>query len=255
MTVFQTIFLGVVEGVTEFLPISSTGHLILTDFLLKIPETEFVKSFNIAIQLGAILAVVVLYLRRLLVNKKLLARVIVAFVPTAIIGLLFYKVVKTYLLGNVLVVVLALVLGGLAILVMEWYLKRRESGGRSLEEMSYRKAVLVGLAQSVAIIPGVSRSAATIIGGMLAGFSRSAIVEFSFLLAIPTMLAATGLDLFKSGTSFSGSEWLSLGLGFIVSFAVALAAVKWLLRYVQTHNFNLFGVYRIVAALLFWFLI
>jgi undecaprenyl-diphosphatase len=262
MTFIQTIIFGVIEGVTEFLPISSTGHLILVDYLLQIPATEFVKSFNIAIQLGAILAVVVLYARRLLVNRSLLARVVVAFMPTAMIGFLFYKLVKTYLLNNPSVVVWALFIGGFAIFAVEWYLGRpadkagrRAAGTKNLETMRYREALVIGLAQSVAIIPGVSRSAATIVGGLLSGFSRTAIVEFSFLLAIPTMLAATSLDLFKSGAIFTGGEWLSLLIGFVVSFAVALVVVKWLLRFIQNHNFKLFGIYRIIIALVFWLVI
>jgi len=250
MTILQAIFAGIVEGVTEFLPISSTGHLILLDFLLKIPSTEFVKSFNIAIQLGAILAVVILYAKRLWLSRSLLAKVVVAFVPTAILGLAFYKIIKTYLMGSPLVVVSALVLGGLVLLAVEYWFKGRKVGEeKTLEIMTYREAIIIGLAQAVAMIPGVSRSAATIVGGLLVGFSRTAIVEFSFMLAIPTMLAATGLDLLKSGTTFTGSEWLSLLIGFVTSFIVALLAIKWLLRYIQSHNFNLFAVYRIVIAL------
>lgn len=256
MTIFQTIIAGLVEGVTEFLPISSTGHLILLDFILKIPNTEFVKSFNIAIQLGAILAVVILYAKRLWSNRPLLGKVIIAFIPTAILGLAFYKIIKTYLLGSPLVVVVALALGGVVLLIVEsWFKERKVGEGKPLETMTYREAIIIGLAQAVAMIPGVSRSAATIVGGLLVGFSRVAIVEFSFMLAIPTMLAATGLDLLKSGTTFTGGEWFSLLIGFAISFFVALLAIKWLLRYVQNHNFNLFAIYRIVLALVFWFII
>lgn len=256
MHILSVVILSAVEGVTEFLPISSTGHLILTDSLLGIASTEFVKSFNIAIQLGAILAVVVLYARKLVVDRRLLARVIVAFIPTAILGLAFYKIIKTYLLGNPAVVLWAFVIGGIGLILTEVFLSsRRAPQNKNLATMTYREAVIVGLAQSVAMIPGVSRSAATIVGGLFQGFSRSAIVEFSFLLAIPTMAAATGLDLLKSGTAFSGGEWLSLAIGFVVSFLVALVAIKWLLRYIQTHDFKLFGIYRIVIALIFWFLI
>lgn len=255
MTIIQVVISGMIEGVTEFLPISSTGHLILADYLLKIPATEFVKSFNIAIQLGAILAVVVLYAKKLLVNKKLLARVIVAFLPTALIGLSFYKLVKAYLLDSPVVVLWSLALGGGLLLLLEWWLRRENRPTKTLEEMTYQQALWLGVVQSLAIIPGVSRSAATIAGGLLSGFSRSAIVEFSFLLAIPTMSAATSLDLLKSGTSFSGGEWFSLALGFAISFAVAFAAVKWLLRFIQTHDFTIFGLYRLAIALVFWFII
>jgi len=252
MTIFQVIIAGVVEGVTEFLPVSSTGHLILLDFLFRIPTTEFVKSFNISIQLGAILAAVVLYAKKFYLDSRLLIRVVAAFVPTAVLGLIFYKIIRAYLLGNSLIVVLALALGGLILLIVEYWLKDRPTVGKSLESMTYREAIIIGLAQTVAMIPGVSRSAATIIGGLLFGFSRVAIVEFSFLLAIPTMLAATGLDLVKSSGVFSGSDWLALIVGFMVSFLVALLAIKWLLRYIQNHNFNPFAIYRIAVALIIW---
>lgn len=255
MNLLQIVITGVVEGITEFLPVSSTGHLILSDFWLRIPATEFVKSFNIAIQLGAILAVVILYAKRLLVNRRLLARVLVGFIPTAIIGLALYKLVKTYLLGNMIVVLWSLFLGGIVVLLVEWRLPKRQNfGSKNLEGMTYGEAALVGLAQAVAIIPGVSRSAATIIGGLLAGFSREAIVEFSFLLAIPTMLAATGLDLVKSGANFSVEEWGQLAIGFLVSFLVALGVIKWFLRFIQKHDFKAFGVYRIVLAVVVWLL-
>jgi undecaprenyl-diphosphatase len=259
MDIVSTIILSIVEGITEFLPISSTGHLILVDALLKISATEFVKSFNIAIQLGAILAVVVLYAKTLISDRRLLIKVIVAFLPTAIIGLIFYKLIKQFLLGNTAVVIWTLALGGLALIVFEFWQARRarawkERGETSIDltNLSYKQAVIIGLCQSLAVIPGVSRSAATIVGGLALGLSRRAIVEFSFLLAIPTMLAATVLDLAKNGASFSGQEFGLLTLGFIVSFIVALVTVKLLLGYVKRYNFIPFGVYRLVLAIVAW---
>ena len=261
MTFINAIVFGVVEGITEFLPISSTGHLILTSKLLGLASSEFLTSFEIAIQLGAILAVVFLYWRKLLVDRGLVARVLVAFIPTAIIGLALHGLVKTYLLGNAMVVLTSLFVGGIVLILFEyWFAKKSEMEVRIEHAdgspiISYKQAVIVGLVQSLAIIPGVSRAAATVVGGLALGLPRKTIVEFSFLLAIPTMAAATGLDLLKTGTAFSGQEWLLLLVGFMVSAIVALVAIKWLLRFITHHNFVIFGWYRIViSALAFWFI-
>ncbi|MBI3572460.1 undecaprenyl-diphosphatase UppP [Candidatus Kaiserbacteria bacterium] len=250
MTFLESIILGIVEGAAEFLPVSSTGHLILASSLLGILQSDFVKTFEIAIQLGAILAVVVIYWRSFL-NWLLVKKIAAAFIPTGIIGLALYQVVKTYLVGNEWVVLVALLVGGVVLIAFERWRGERV-GARDLTTLSYRDAALIGLAQAVAIIPGVSRSAATIVGGMLLGLSRAAIVEFSFLLAVPTMVAATGLSLVKAQTIFSGSEWLMLAAGLVTSFAVALASIRWLLRYVRGHSFVAFGIYRIALSLAFF---
>lgn len=255
MTWLHALVLGAVEGLTEFLPVSSTGHMILASRLLRLPDGEFLKSFEIAVQLGAILAVLAISWKRLLLDRKIFLRVAAAFVPTAIVGLLLYKAVKAYLLGNAAVVVWALVLGGVALVAFERLFKAPPAPKSDLAAMSWKDAVLIGLAQSVAVIPGVSRSAATILAGLGLGWSRAAVVEFSFLLAVPTMAAATGLDLLKSGFAFGASEYALLGLGAAAAFVVAFASVKWLLAYVRTNGFAAFGVYRIVAGLAFWFLI
>lgn len=251
MTLFDALILGIVEGITEFLPISSTGHLILTGELLGLPSTEFLKSFEIAIQLGAMCAVVWLYARAFL-NIEIMKRVAAAFIPTAVIGFAAYPFVKSMLLGNSLVVVIALALGGIALIVFEWLHTERESDIREIQDMSYAQAALVGVAQAVAVIPGVSRSAATIVGGLLAGVSRVSIVEFSFLLAVPTIAAATGLDLLKSYDTFAAADIAPLALGFFVSFVVALLSIKFLLHYVRSHTFVAFGIYRIAVAIAFF---
>ena len=255
MTALHAIVLGIVEGLTEFLPVSSTGHLILAAELLRVPESEFLKSFGVAVQLGAILAVLAVSWKRLLLDRRIFLRVAAAFVPTAVLGLLLYKAVKTYLLGNAAVVVWALVLGGAALIAFEKLFKLPAAPKGDLAAMPYKDAVLIGLAQSVAMIPGVSRSAATILGGMGLGWSRAAIVEFSFLLAVPTMAAATGLDLLKSGFAFGASEFGLLALGMATAFAVAYASMRWFLGYVRTHDFTAFGIYRIAAGLAFWLII
>ena len=253
MTVLQAVILGIVEGVTEFLPVSSTGHLILTSKLLGVADSNFLKSFEIAIQFGAILSVVVLYFKKIFSSKELWKKVLTAFLPTAIIGFLLYKILKDYLLSNALLVVWALAIGGVLLIVFElWYARRPQAAA---PELSYKKSFFVGLAQSLAIIPGVSRSGATIIGGLLMGINRQAIVEFSFLLAVPTMAAATGYDLYKSADSFTFGEFHILAIGFVISFVVAMASIVWLLKFIKTHTFIWFGVYRIVVAMLFYFLI
>lgn len=249
MSTLHAIILGILEGITEFLPISSTGHLILAATLLKLEDTEFLKTFEISIQLGAILSVVVLYARTLIKDRVLIQKTIVAFLPTCVIGLIAYPFVKQYLLGNEVVVVAALFLGGVFLIVFELF---QRDAGEGIKDISYRQALMIGLFQCISMIPGVSRSAATIIGGMVLGVERRTIVEFSFLLAIPTMAAATALDIYKSATGFSGAEIQILLVGFVVSFIVALLSIKFLLRYIQNHTFIAFGIYRIIVAVLFW---
>ncbi len=254
MNFLHALVLGVVEGVTEFLPISSTGHLILASNFLGLPPTEFLKSFEIAIQLGAILSVVVLYWRELLVRWEVMKRIAVAFIPTAAIGFLLYPIIKAFLLESTGVVVGALAVGGIAIILFERWHKESSSlvsGHSSLDEISYLQAALIGVFQAVAVVPGVSRAAATIVGGLLVGLKRKTIVEFSFLLAVPTMLAATALDLYKSAGSFASADFGVLIVGFVVSFIVALLAVKWLLRFIQSHTFTAFGWYRVLLAAAF----
>ena len=255
MTYLHTLILGIVEGVSEFLPISSTGHLILTSYLLHLKQTDFQKSFEIAIQLGAILSVVVLYWRALLVNFEILKRVITAFIPTAILGFIFYKIIKRVLLGSNTVVLYSLLIGGIFLVLFELWHREKEGASEELSDISYSKSFIIGLCQAVAMIPGVSRSAATIIGGLILGIKRKTIVEFSFLLAVPTMVAAAGLDLMKSGGHFSMEEFYLLLMGFVSSFIVALLSIKWLIHFIKNHTFISFGIYRILIFLLFWFVI
>jgi undecaprenyl-diphosphatase len=249
MTVLQAIIVGIVEGITEFLPISSTAHMILTSHALQLRETEFLKSFEIIIQLGAILSIVVLYWKRLW-NLELIKKLFVAFLPTGIIGFTVYRLVKQYLLGNVPVVLAALVLGGIALIFWE-RIHGHDDRESDMSEITYRRALLIGVAQAVAMIPGVSRSAATIVGGSLMGVSKRTIVDFSFLLAIPTMAAATGYDLLKSYGSLNGHLDI-LAIGFVVSFITAIIAVKTFLGYIKRHSFAAFGWYRIILAAAFW---
>jgi undecaprenyl-diphosphatase len=253
MTFIHTLILSIVEGITEFLPISSTGHLILTSHFLNIQQTEFLKSFEVIIQLGAILAVIVFFWKKLLTNRSLWPKIISAFIPTAILGFLFYDFIKAYLLGNELITLVSLFVGGIILIIIEKYGKSTASEEKSYREITYKNAFIIGLFQSVSMIPGVSRAAATIIGGMIMGLPRTTAVEFSFFLAIPTMMAATGLDLIKTNFSFTNDEIILLLIGFFGAFITALFTIKFLLSFIQKHTFITFGIYRIILAIVYYF--
>jgi len=246
MTILHGLILGLIEGLTEFLPISSTAHLILISEWLRIPSSDFLKTFEISIQLGAILAVVVLYWKKIWNSWNLILKIGAAFLPTAIIGLIFYKTVKTFLMNNLYIISSALIIGGLILILFEkYYSKKTLDNKQEIASISYTQAIIVGCCQSLAIIPGVSRAAATIIGGLSLGISRKNIVEFSFLLAIPTMLAATILDLYKTPLNLTSNEWIIWLIGFITAFITAIIGVKFFLKFIQKNNFSAFGWYRI----------
>jgi len=249
VSVVDAIILGIIEGITEFLPISSTGHLIIASKLLGIPQTEFTKSFEIIIQLGAILSVVFLYFNRLKRDFELWKRIVSAFIPTGIVGFLLYKIIKAYLF-NPHIVVYSLFIGGVLIIILENYFKKHQPE-QKINEINYIKATIIGIIQSLSVIPGTSRSASSIIGGMLVGLSRKEAVEFSFLLAIPTMFAATGYDILKSGLYINAHEWHLIAIGFIVSFLSAIVAVKSFISFVSHFTLKPFGIYRIIAAIVF----
>ncbi|MEI8344672.1 MAG: undecaprenyl-diphosphate phosphatase [Candidatus Omnitrophota bacterium] len=255
MNLFDSIILGIVQGITEFLPVSSTGHLILAGHLLKIPASEFLKSFDIAIQSGTMLAVIALYWKTFLEPARL-KKILAAFIPTAFIGFVMYKLVKHFLLGNASVVLWSLLIGGICLIVFERRYRTTPAidaparDGVHPDFISYKQAILIGLCQSLAIIPGVSRSAATILGGLSLGLPRKTIVEFSFLLAVPTLLAATALDLIKSKVVFTGDQISLLFAGTAVSFIVGMIVIQLFLNFVRKHTFTIFGIYRILLALL-----
>ncbi len=246
----QTLILGMVEGLTEFLPISSTAHLLIAGDILKISQTEFFKTFVIAVQLGAILAVVFMYWRKILGNINIAKKVLMAFIPTAIIGFLLYKIIKNFLFENFTTIAWALIVGGIIILIFEFLEnKKRETESEiNLENISYKKSFIIGLIQALAVIPGVSRSGATIIGGMALGVSRKSIVEFSFLLAIPTIFAATGYDIISSPIELSSQNTTTLLLGSFFSFVFAWLSIKFLIKFIQKNSFKIFGYYRIVLG-------
>ena len=253
MDIFHAILLGVVEGFTEFLPISSTAHLVLASTILKIPQTDFVKSFEIVIQLGAIFAVIWLYWRKFFLDLRTLQKIFVAFLPTAFIGFLLYRVFKNFFLEQTAIIVWTLLSGGIFLIIFEFWHKEQDDAVDEIGKISYWQSFCIGAIQSIAIVPGVSRAAATIIGGLFLGLTRKTIVEFSFLLAVPTMLAATGYDLIKTGASFSSDQFGILAVGFVTSFFVALLAIRFLLFFIQKNTFTWFGIYRIIIGLFFIF--
>lgn len=260
MQILQVTALAIVEGLTEFLPISSTAHLILTSKILGLVQTDFIKSFQIIIQLGAILAVVTLYFKELVTNKKLWTKIIAAFIPSAVVGIIFYGIIKDYLLEDSLIIPIALIVGGVVFSLVDRIFSSERSAKDGSDDnleltISYKTAVLIGLFQPLAMIPGVSRAAAVIFGGFVAGLNKTSAVKFSFFLAIPTMIAATALDMYKTGLNFSPNELSSLALGLILSFLTALMAIKTFIKFVRTKPFWYFGVYRIIVGLLWLYLV
>jgi undecaprenyl-diphosphatase len=249
--------MGVVEGLTEFLPVSSTGHLILTGALLGMTD-EKSKVFDIAIQTGAILAVVIVYWQRLsgaVIGlgssdraRRFVLHVGLGFLPAGVIGFLVYKKIKAYLFNGP-VVATAFIVGGLIILWVESRHRPEKARITDIDQMTAWDALKVGFVQCLGMIPGTSRSGATIIGGMLLGLSRKAATDFSFFLAIPTLVAAGGYSLWKERAMLSTADLPLFGVGFVVSFLAAWACVRWLLRYIATHNFVPFAWYRIAFGL------
>ncbi len=249
MSILDSIILAIIEGLTEFLPISSTGHMIMASKVMNI-DGEFVKTFEIAIQLGAIMAIVLMYAKRFLQSFTIYLKLGVAFIPTGIVGFLAYKTIKMYLF-NPYVVGFALVIGGIILVLIDKKVVAKESKTLDLESISYKHSFFIGLIQCISMIPGVSRAAATIIGGVFNGLNKKQAMEFSFLLAVPTMFAATGYELIKTPISFSSQEYMLLGIGLLIAFVTAWLAVKVFLKIVQNYGFKYFGYYRIIIGLLF----
>ena len=248
MTILESIVIAVVEGITEFLPISSTGHMIITEALLGMNIDEFTKVFTVNIQFGAILSVVVLYWKRFLQSWTFYQKLFVAFLPAAAIGFLANDLIDS-LLENVMVVAITMLVGGVLLLFVDKWFKNEN------QEVTYPTALKIGFWQCIAMIPGVSRSAASIIGGMQQKLSRTNAAEFSFFLAVPTMAAASGYKLLKiilepNGVSMLKENLTTLLIGNIVAFIVAMIAIKTFITFLQKHGFKVFGWYRIVVGLI-----
>lgn len=255
MLIIIAIILGIVEGATEFLPVSSTGHLILVGSLLGF-KGRFAVLFEVVIQLGAILAVIFYYRQRIVHSLSHLkpgqsgfsfwSKIAIAFIPAAVLGFLTKDVIEKYLFSNQ-TVALALIIGAILMLLAG---KLKKTGTQSLADLRYGQALIIGLSQCMALFPGMSRSASTIIGGMIIGLSLKEAAEFSFFLAIPTMIAATSFSLFHGVSGLTPQQWLTIGIGFIVSFITALIVIKKFLAFLNKHSLKPFAYYRIILAVL-----
>lgn len=250
MNTFQAIIIAIIEGITEFLPVSSTGHMILASSYFGIEHDDFTKLFTIVIQLGAILSVVVLYFKRFFQSFDFYFKLLVAFIPAVVFGLLFSKKIDA-LLESPLTVAVSLLIGGIILLkVDDWFAASEEA--RTSTEISYLQAFKIGLFQCLAMVPGVSRSGASIVGGMSQRLSRTTAAEFSFFLAVPTMLGATAkkcYDYYKEGLVLTDGQINILIIGNIVAFIVALIAIKSFIGFLTKHGFKVFGYYRIIAGI------
>jgi undecaprenyl-diphosphatase len=249
MTVVEAIIIAIVEGITEFLPVSSTGHMIVTSTIMGIAHDDFTKFFTVAIQLGAILSVIVLYWKRFFQTIGFYFKLVVAFIPAAILGYLFSDQIDS-LLENATVVGFMLIIGGVIFLFID---KLFDDKNAKDEIPTYKNAFIIGCFQCIAMIPGVSRSASTIIGGLTQKLTRKAAAEFSFFLAVPTMFAATakkGLDYYSQGLTINSEQIQLLAIGNIVAFIVAMLAIKTFITFLTKHGFKLFGYYRIIAGII-----
>lgn len=258
MNLFNALILGIIEGVTEFLPISSTAHLIISSKLLGIFQTEFQKFFEVFIQSGAILAVVVIYWKKILENRNLMINTILSFIPTAVIGLLLHKIIKGIFFESMNLIIFSLFFIGLFFIIFEFLLKKKIfKTDKRIIQMTILQALLIGIGQSLAVVPGVSRAGAVILTMMLLGFNREESALYSFVLAVPTLLAASVLDIIKTDPKliFSGSNPLFLIVGLITSFFSALLAIKWFIKFLQNNSLTGFGVYRIALAAFTFFIV
>lgn len=254
MDILQSIILGLIEGATEFLPISSTGHMIVASQWLGIAQNEENKAFEVIIQLAAILAVVANYREKLsFVYLELWKKLILAFIPLGIVGFLFHKQIKAMFTTDIVAVMF--IVGGVIFLIVEYFHKDKVYPVQKVEDVSYRQALWIGIAQVFALIPGTSRAGSSIIGAMLVGLSRKASAEFSFLLALPVMMAASGFDLLKHYQDFVGADWMVLLTGFVVAFVSAWLVMRLFIHFLERFTFVAFGVYRILfGILLLWVL-
>ena len=257
MTTYQAIIIAIVEGLTEFLPISSTGHMIIASKALNVPDNDFTKMFTVAIQLGAILAVVVLYWRKFFdfKNIQFYGKLVVGVIPALLLGFLFSDRIDA-LLESTTTVAIALLIGGIFLLFVDKMFNNPQT--REEKDISFVQAFIIGIWQCLAMVPGVSRSAASIIGGMQQKLTRSMAAEFSFFLAVPTMMAATGYKLLKHYTTtggFTTEEIKLLAVGNVVAFVVALLAIKFFIGFLKKYGFRVWGIYRILVGVILLLLI
>ena len=255
MNLFHSFILAIVEGFTEFLPISSTGHMVLVSHFLNIEENTTLSTFEIVVQVGAITAVVVLYFKKLF-EIKIIKKLIIAFIPTGIVGLIIFPHIKVWL-QNPLLVAFTMTIGGIFIIIVEnWYKEKQDMGQiHETKEITYKEALLLGIYQSIAVIPGISRSGAMIIGGLTLKLPRKTLTEFTFLLAVPTMIIATLYTIYKKHSELTFTDITPILFGTIISFIVALVVIKYFLEYIRTHSFKIFGWYRIFIGIILIFIL
>ena len=256
MNLIDSLLLGIVEGVTEFLPISSTAHLIISSKLLNIPQTEFQKFFEVFIQSGAILAVVFMYFNFAIKNIELMKKVMASFIPTAIIGFLLHKIIKNVFFESYGLIMGSLFVVGTLFILVEYLISRRKIRlTKSMKNLSFADAIVVGLGQSLAVVPGVSRAGIVMLTMMIKGYNRKEAAVYSFLLAVPTILAAAALDLIKVDFKIllDPNNLLLVAVGFVTSFVTAYISVKWLINFLKKETLTGFGIYRILTSAILWF--
>jgi undecaprenyl-diphosphatase len=250
MSYFEAVIIAIVQGITEFLPVSSTGHMIITESVLGLKTSEFTNLFAVCIHFGTILSVVILYWKRFFQSLSLYYKLFIAFIPAAVGGFLLDDYISSTL-GNVVVVAISLLAGGIILVFVDrWF-----AGAEEKKDISYPSAFKIGLFQVIAMIPGISRSAATIIGGLTQKLSRKMAAEFSFLLAVPTMLAASGYKIYKTYDKINSENINILIVGNIVAFVIAILAIRTFIGYLQNHGFKIFGYYRIILGIIILLLI
>ena len=254
MGILESILLGIIEGITEFLPISSTGHLIVASEFLNIDQTNVTKAYEVIIQFAAILAVVLNYSDKFSIKKiELWKKLTLAFIPIGAVGFVFSSQIKA--MFDIKIVAIMFIIGGIVFLIVEKFYKETDKHIDDVEKVTYKQSLYIGLAQIFALIPGTSRAGSTIIGAMLVKLNRKAAAEFSFLLAFPVMCATTGYDLLKHYKDFTDANFIILGVGFVTAFIVAYITIKLFLKFLENFTFVSFGIYRIVfgTILLLWF--
>lgn len=254
MDIIHAVILGIIEGITEFLPISSTGHLIVGSELMGLPQTKENVAFEVIIQLSAILAVVANYKDKFHPKHfELWVKVFIAFLPLAIIGFIFKDQIKA--LFSIQVVAVMFIVGGIIFLIIEYFQKNAVIKTQDVEDITYKQAIWVGIAQVFSMVPGTSRAGSTIVGAMLTGMSRKASAEFSFLLALPVMGAVSGYEILKNYKDFNNESLLTLAIGFVVSFIVAYFTMKLFIRFLERFTFVGFGIYRIIFGAILLYLL
>lgn len=253
MNIFQSVILGIVEGITEFLPVSSTFHLIWTSRFLSLTQNDFTKLFEVFIQGGAVLAIVFLYFKEVMRDRALFVKLLLSFIPTAFVGFLMYQIIKGVFFESTQTITIAFIFLGVVFLVVEYLIQKKWLKlEKNIAKLSYGQAILIGVAQSLSVLPGVSRAGAVILGMMFFRFKRSEAAKYSFMLSVPTILAASLYDFYKMReVVFESTDKLGvLFIGSVVAFGSAYLGVKWLIKFLQTHSLSFFGWYRIILGII-----